>query len=187
MSQASSFRLSPTSTLPSSPPPLATSPTRARSTSDLFSEHEKAKSRTSIERKLSNARSVTSLVASNSLQPPSVSSPHPVKGDTLNGLEDDDRPKEKEPWVLFFCTTLLSIEPVAEKSIGPIRHSGRAPRQAFISCSQRRWSVPEDDTVVSLLTLIFRSNFHCASLTHLSEICQPSKYFAGYAEAHATT
>ena len=99
MSQASSFRLSPTSTLPSSPPPLATSPTRARSTSDLFSEHEKARSRTSSERKLSNTRSVTSLVASNSLQSPAVSSPQPVKGDTLNGLEDDDRhlTKEKEP------------------------------------------------------------------------------------------
>lgn len=94
MSQASSFRLSPTSTLPSSPPPLTTSPTRARSTSDLFSEHEKARSRTSNARKLSNARSVTSLAASNSLQSPSDQSSHPVKGDVL---EDDDRPKDKEP------------------------------------------------------------------------------------------
>ncbi|KAF8560386.1 ras GEF [Imleria badia] len=104
MSQASSFRLSPTSTLLSSPPPLATSPTRARSTSDLFSEHEKARSRASNERKLSNARSVTSLVASNSLQSPSVSSSHPVKGDTPNGLEDDDRPKEKEPRSVQYAT-----------------------------------------------------------------------------------
>lgn len=128
-SQASSFRLSPTSTLPSSPPPLATSPTRARSTSDLFSEHEKARSRPSNEHKLPNARSVTSLVTSNSLQSPSVSSSHPVKGDSLNELEDDDRHviKDKEPWVFFLCTTLLSTEAIVEKAIGSIRHFGRAP------------------------------------------------------------
>jgi hypothetical protein len=94
--QTSSFRLSPTSTLPSSPPPLATSPTRARSTSDLFSEHEKARSRGSEERKLSNARSVSSLVATNSLQSSSASLSRPVRGDSLNGFEDDDRQVAKE-------------------------------------------------------------------------------------------
>ncbi|KIJ68428.1 hypothetical protein HYDPIDRAFT_24708 [Hydnomerulius pinastri MD-312] len=105
--QGSSFRLSPTSTLPSSPPPLATSPTRARSTSDLFFEHEKAKLRSSGERKLSNARSVTSLAASTSLQSVSASSSsRPVRGDSLNCLEDDDRPvpKEKETRSVQYAT-----------------------------------------------------------------------------------
>ncbi|KAF8445971.1 ras guanine nucleotide exchange factor domain-containing protein [Boletus edulis BED1] len=100
-SQASSFRLSPISNLPSSPPPLATSPTRARSTSDLFAEHEKARSHTLNERKLSNARSVTNLVASNNPLSPSVSSSQPVKGDTL---EDDGRPKGKEPRSVQYAT-----------------------------------------------------------------------------------
>ncbi|KAG9314388.1 ras guanine nucleotide exchange factor domain-containing protein [Chiua virens] len=104
MSQASSFRFSPTSTLPSSPPPLASSPTRARSTSDLFSEHERARSHNSNEHKLSNARSVTSLVASNSLS--SLSSSQPAKSDTLNGHQDDDRSakKEKEPRSVQYAT-----------------------------------------------------------------------------------
>ncbi|KAF9229306.1 ras GEF, partial [Gyrodon lividus] len=82
---ASSFRLSPTSTHPSSPPPLATSPTRARSTSDLFSEHEKARSRGSEEHKLSNARSISNLAATNSLKSTSVRS---VQYATLDELLD---------------------------------------------------------------------------------------------------
>ncbi|KAF9241363.1 ras guanine nucleotide exchange factor domain-containing protein [Melanogaster broomeanus] len=104
--QASSSRLSPTSTLPSSPPPLATSPTRARSTSDLFLEHEKSKSRSSEERKLSNARSVSSLVATNSFQSSSTSSSHLVRGDSLSGLEDEHRqvPKEKESRSVQYAT-----------------------------------------------------------------------------------
>ncbi|KAG6381200.1 hypothetical protein JVT61DRAFT_5603 [Boletus reticuloceps] len=60
-----------------------------------------ARSRTLNERKLSNARSVTDLVASNNPQSPSASSSQPVKGDTL---EDDGRPKEKEPRSVQYAT-----------------------------------------------------------------------------------
>lgn len=66
-------------------------------------------------------------MASNSLQSSSVSSSHPVKGDMVNGVEDDDRPKEKEPWVFCFYTTLLWTEAVILKSVGSICHPGGAP------------------------------------------------------------
>lgn len=98
--QGSSLRYSPTSTLPSSPPPIATSPTRARSTPDLLSAHEMSKSRESSERKLSNARSVTSFVGSSSVNSSSFSSFISGRDASLNVTENgqSDHPvKEKEP------------------------------------------------------------------------------------------
>ncbi|KAG1783933.1 ras guanine nucleotide exchange factor domain-containing protein [Suillus placidus] len=99
--QGSSLRHSPTSTLPSSPPPIAISPTRARSTPDLLSTHEISKSRESSERKLSNARSVTSFVGSSSVHSSSFSSFISGRDASLNVTENGhlNHPasKEKEP------------------------------------------------------------------------------------------
>lgn len=99
--QGSSLRHSPTSTLPSSPSPIAISPTRARSTPDLLSTHEISKSRESSERKLSNARSVTSFVGSSSVNSSSFSSFISGRDASLNVTENGhfDHPvsKEKEP------------------------------------------------------------------------------------------
>ncbi|KAG2154869.1 ras guanine nucleotide exchange factor domain-containing protein [Suillus clintonianus] len=98
--QGSSLRHSPTSTIPSSPPPIAISPTRARSTPDLLSAHEMSKSRESPERKLSNARSVASFVGSSSLNSSSfksfVGTDAPLNV-TENGHLDRPVNKEKEP------------------------------------------------------------------------------------------
>jgi hypothetical protein len=103
--QGSSLRHSPTSTLPSSPSPIAISPTRARSTPDLLSTHEISKSRESSERKLSNARSVTSFVGSSSVNSSSFSSFISGRDASLNVTENGhfDHPvsKEKEPWVIY--------------------------------------------------------------------------------------
>ncbi|KAG1825958.1 ras guanine nucleotide exchange factor domain-containing protein [Suillus subaureus] len=99
--QGSSLRHSPTSTLPSSPPPIAISPTRARSTPDLLSTHEMSKLRESSERKLSNARSVTSFVGSSSVNASSFSSFISGRDTSLNVTENGhfDHPvsKDKEP------------------------------------------------------------------------------------------
>lgn len=99
--QGSSLGHSPTSTLPSSPPPIAISPTRARSTPDLLSTHEVSKSRESSERKLSSARSVTSFVGSSSVNSSSFSSFISGRDASLNVTENghNDHPvsKEKEP------------------------------------------------------------------------------------------
>lgn len=99
--QGGSLRHSPTSTLPSSPPPVAISPTRARSTPDLLSTHEMSKSRESSERKLSNARSVTSFVGSSSVNSSSfgsfISGRDLSLNVTENGHFDHPASKEKEP------------------------------------------------------------------------------------------
>ncbi|KAG2159883.1 ras guanine nucleotide exchange factor domain-containing protein [Suillus bovinus] len=99
--QGSSLRHSPTSILPSSPPPVAISPTRARSTPDLLSAHEMSKSRELSERKLSNARSVTSFVGLSSVNSSSLGSFISGRDVSLNVAENGhfDHPvsKEKEP------------------------------------------------------------------------------------------
>ncbi|KAG1757548.1 ras guanine nucleotide exchange factor domain-containing protein [Suillus lakei] len=99
--QGSSLRHSPTSTLPSSLPPIAISTTRARSTPDLLSTHKMSKSRESPERKLSNARSVASFVGSSSVNSSSFSSFISGRDASLNVTENGhlERPvsKEKEP------------------------------------------------------------------------------------------
>ena len=99
--QGSSFRHSPTSTIPSSPPPVTTSPTRTRSTPDLLSAQEKSKRRDSPERKLSNARSIPSFAGSSNINSSSINSLVSGRDANLNILENGhiDRPvtKEKEP------------------------------------------------------------------------------------------
>ncbi|KAG6335273.1 hypothetical protein ID866_3802 [Astraeus odoratus] len=99
-----SFRLSPTTTLPT-PPPMANSPTRARSTSDLHSEHEKARSGDPEDRKLSNARSINNLASTASLQSSSALLLQPP-ADQTNGHEDEERQpsKEKEPRPIQYAT-----------------------------------------------------------------------------------
>ncbi|KAG1750012.1 ras guanine nucleotide exchange factor domain-containing protein [Suillus paluster] len=96
--QGSSLLHSPTSTLPSSPPPIAISPTRARSTPDLLSAHEKSKLRESPERKLSNARSIASFIGSSSVNSSSINSLVSRRDTSLNVTENGhlDRPVSKE-------------------------------------------------------------------------------------------
>jgi hypothetical protein len=107
--QGSSLGHSPTSTLPSSLPPIIISPTRAGSIPDLLSTHEVLQSRESSERKLSSARSVTSFAGSSSVHSSSFSSFISGKDSSLNVTENGvtenghiDHPvsKEKEPWVI---------------------------------------------------------------------------------------
>lgn len=95
--QGSSLLHSSTSILSSSPPPIAVSPTRARSTPDLLSAHEKSKSRESPERKLSNARSVTSFIGSSSVNSSSVSRRDASLNVAENGHLGRPVSKDKEP------------------------------------------------------------------------------------------
>lgn len=92
-----SFQLSPTANLSVSIPPSASSPTRARSTSDLRAEHEKIKSQDLEERRLSSARSTNNLAAVASSQlGPALSLQR--AGDMANGHDEEERQllKEKE-------------------------------------------------------------------------------------------
>ncbi|KIK34653.1 hypothetical protein CY34DRAFT_17574 [Suillus luteus UH-Slu-Lm8-n1] len=99
--QGSSLGHSPTSTLPSSPPLIAISSTRARSTPDLLSTHEVSKSRESSDRKLSSARSVTSFAGLSIVNASSLSSFNSGRDASLNVTENDHIDhsvrKEKEP------------------------------------------------------------------------------------------
>ncbi|KAH7930993.1 ras GEF [Leucogyrophana mollusca] len=99
---------SPTPTIPSTPP-LSNSPTRTRSMSDLLSEHELPQTQVSRpDRKLSTARSSTSLGLSCSLSSSSLHTSGPVTGESLLGLEEgqEERPgrKEKESRSVQYAT-----------------------------------------------------------------------------------
>ncbi|KAL4069609.1 hypothetical protein V8B97DRAFT_599701 [Scleroderma yunnanense] len=101
----SSLRLTSTSTLPTSPQPLANSPSRARSTSDLHLELERVKAKDSEDRKLSNARSINNLPSAASFQSgPSLLLQLGVE--TTNGHEDEERRifKEKEARSVQYAT-----------------------------------------------------------------------------------
>ncbi|KAI6031828.1 ras guanine nucleotide exchange factor domain-containing protein [Pisolithus microcarpus] len=95
--RSGSFQLSPTANLPMSIPPSASSPTRARSTSDLRVEHEKTKSQDLEERRLSSARSTNNLAAAASSQIGTALSLQRA-GDLTNGHDEEERQllKEKE-------------------------------------------------------------------------------------------
>jgi len=110
LDHASSFQLSSTPTLPTSPP--SNSPSRARSTSDLHLEREKIKTRESEDRKLSNARSINNLPSASSLQ---SGSPLLLQPEPTNGHKDEERrlSKEKETYgfspISYISEYLISI------------------------------------------------------------------------------
>ncbi|KAI6047627.1 ras guanine nucleotide exchange factor domain-containing protein, partial [Pisolithus marmoratus] len=95
--RSASSQLSPITDLPISIPPSASSPTRARSTSDLRVENEKAKSQDLEERKLSSVRSTNNLAAVANSQLGPVLPLHRA-GDVASGHDDEERQllKEKE-------------------------------------------------------------------------------------------
>lgn len=104
-------QLSPSSTLPTSPPPFSSSPSRARSTSDLHIEHERVKSRGSEEHRLSNARSINNLASITNVQSGPILSLQQATESATNGHDHDERPvfREKEGHVFshFVCLVLL--------------------------------------------------------------------------------